>query len=91
MNHSDLIKKEKSFIEWLKVRNRKEEERILAHFSGSDLFHNLQKYSLRQLEVQWAMQEDEIKKKKPWEFIPYTADDWADWSIIDALKPDEIS
>lgn len=91
MSYPELIKKEKSFIEWLKVRNRKEEERILAHFSGADLFRNLWKYSQKQLEVQWAMQEDEIKRKKPWQFVPYNADDWADWSIIESLKPDEIS
>lgn len=87
---SDLIKKEKSFIEWLKIRNRKEEELILAHYAGHDLFINLWKYSQKQLAIQWAIQEDEIRKKKPEQFIPYNADDWQDWKIIEDLREDEI-
>lgn len=87
---TELIKKEKSSTGWIKIRNKKEEDRILAHFAGHDLFINLWRYSQKQMAIQWATQEDEIKRKKPWQFVPYTADDWADWKIIEDLREDEM-
>lgn len=72
----------------LSIRDKTDENDILRKYEGVDLSRQLTRYLFRQWDRQ--IQLYRVKLESP-QIPPYNADDWADWSIIESLKPDEIS